>query len=83
MAGIAYVGGIDMRGGFTAGDNAVVTTTTSTNHLIMVHRASRNRRPGRREFFVASLANIGRVNVRCPFTAGIHAVMTGNAISKE
>ena len=38
MAGITFLGGNDMVGWFTTGDDIVMTGRTHTDHFVMVYR---------------------------------------------
>ena len=72
-----HVTGQNMRGGFIAGDGAVVTGLAHPNRGDFVVVDSGNRCP--RAAGVAGLADIGRVDMRCGRATGRGAVVTGDA----
>ena len=75
MAGITHIGGIDVGGGFAAGNHTVVAGNTSADYLAVVHLVGRNRRPNIGAV-VAGFTEVARVNMVSGFAAGINSIVT-------
>ena len=77
VTGSTHVTGQNMRGGFIAGDNAIVTSLANTHRgdFIVINAADGCPCAAG----VAGLADIGRVDVRCGLATGRGAVVTGDA----
>lgn len=80
VAGVTAITGIDMIHALAGCHNTIVTTDTAAIHLCMIHGVRGNRRPESREFFVAGIAHIRRINVIGSFAARGYAVMTGDTV---
>lgn len=59
MADIAFLGGGNMRRGFTGRDLAIVATAASPDHLVVIHRHGGHKRGG----VMTGLANIRCLNM--------------------
>lgn len=83
VAGVAHIGGINVRRSFAGGNRAIMTTDTGADDLRMIHCPRLHRRPGGREHRVAGIALIGAVDVVGTLAAGGRTIMTANAVVHE
>jgi len=83
MTGVAGVGAINVRSGFTGSDCSVMTTETGSRDLAMINRRCGNWRPGGREHGMTGVTAIGTVNVGWALAASCRSIVTGKTIIDE
>ena len=82
MAGVAAVCGIGVIAGFTLGNRTIMTTDTSTKHLVMIQRCY-ERQPGSWRYIMTGVTIVSRARMVTRFALCNGVVMTTYASTQH